>query len=72
MTENKRDEMTVEQWISLRKGEGKRIDPDHAEFTFHWGQIMDPYGVDPDLPDEYDQIGRLYFARNPNSDLGFL
>jgi hypothetical protein len=30
---------------------------------------MDPYGVDPDLPAEYWQIGREYFTRAPGSDV---
>jgi hypothetical protein len=28
---------------------------------------MDPYGIDPDLPEEYQQVGRAYFARAPGS-----
>ena len=29
----------------------------------------DPYGVDPELPEEYWQVGREYFARSPGSDV---
>jgi hypothetical protein len=46
-----------------------RIDPETAEFDKGWGQIMDPYGVDPDLPEECDCVGRVYFARPPVSDM---
>ena len=30
-------------------------------------QVVDPYGVYPDLPDGYDCIGRCYFARTTGS-----
>jgi hypothetical protein len=30
---------------------------------------MDPYAVDPNLPEEYDCVGRVYFARSPGSDV---
>jgi hypothetical protein len=30
---------------------------------------MEPYGVDPDLPKEYQCVGRGYFARSPGSDV---
>ena len=30
---------------------------------------MDPHGVDPDLPEEYSCLGRLYFVRSPGSDV---
>jgi hypothetical protein len=32
---------------------------------FVYAQTMDPYGDDPDLPDELSQVGREYFAYNP-------
>jgi hypothetical protein len=32
-------------------------------------QTLDPYGVEPDLPEEYQQVGRNYFARSPGSDV---
>jgi hypothetical protein len=46
-----------------RRAAALRIDPATAEITWSWGQIMDPYGDDPDLPEEYQCVGRLYFAR---------
>jgi hypothetical protein len=30
---------------------------------------LDPYGIDPDLPEEYWTVGREYFARTPGSDI---
>ena len=33
---------------------------------FIYAETMDPYGDDPDLPDEYRQIGREYFAVDPS------
>jgi hypothetical protein len=52
-----------------RVAAGKLIDAKTADLHWHWGLILDPYGVwnDPD----YDRgcIGRLYFLRAPNSDI---
>ena len=31
--------------------------------------LVDPYGVYSDLPEECQQVGREYFARNPGSDI---
>jgi hypothetical protein len=32
-------------------------------------QVLDPYGDNPDLPEECQQVGRDYFARSPGSDV---
>jgi hypothetical protein len=53
------------KWLATRKEAGLQIDPKTAEVHWGWGQICDPYGIDPDLPEEYDCIGRIYFARSP-------
>jgi hypothetical protein len=37
-----------------------------------YAQTLDPYGVDPDLPEELQQAGREYFARSPGSDVWVL
>jgi hypothetical protein len=62
------ENQSKDEWLAVRKAEAKQIDPDPAEIDFSWGQILDPYGLDPDLPEEYQCIGRLYFARRPGSD----
>jgi len=46
-----------------------KIDPDTAEVEWRYGQTFDLYGVDPDLPEEYQQIGREFFARCPGSSV---
>lgn len=63
------DELTIEQWLQIRKEEGRKIDPDTAEVDWCYAQVLDPYGVDPELPEEYRQVGREYFARSPGSDI---
>ena len=63
------DDMTVEQWLAIRKEAAHQIDPETAEVEWTYGQTADPYGVDPDLPEEYRQVGREYFARAPGSDV---
>jgi hypothetical protein len=61
------DEMTVEQWLAIRKEAGLKIDPKTAEVLWDYGNILDPYGVDPDLADVC--LGRVYFARSPTSKI---
>jgi hypothetical protein len=69
LADAKADQMTVEQWLAIRKEAGLKIDPETAEVTWQYAQILDPYGVHPDLPPECDQVGRAYFARSPGSDV---
>src|SRR5271156_1364948 len=61
------DELTHFQ--SIRTESGKNIDPETAEVEWTYAQTMDPYGIDPDLPEEYWQVGREYFARSPGSEI---
>jgi len=63
------DEMTVEQWLAIRKEAALQIDPETAEVEWTYAQTLDPYGVHPELPEEYQQVGRAYFARSPGSDV---
>ena len=51
-----------------RSEAGKRIDPATAEVWFTWGQVIDPYNEDPNLPDDCRCIGRIYWACAPESD----
>jgi hypothetical protein len=60
---------SIASWLAARKEAGALIDPRTAEVMRAYGQTLDPYGVDPDLPEEYRQIGRNYFARAPLSDV---
>jgi hypothetical protein len=59
----------VKKWLAIRKEAGLHIDPKTAEVTWEYAQTLDPYGIDPDLPEEMQQIGREYFARAPGSDV---
>ena len=63
------DEMPVEQWLAIRKEAARQIDPETAEVMWEYVEMADPYGVDPDLPEEYECIGRGYFASSPGSDV---
>ncbi len=63
------EKITVEQWLAIRKEEALKIDPDTAEVDWCYAQTLDPYGVDPDLPEECQQVGREQFARRPGSDV---
>jgi hypothetical protein len=59
----------VERWLATKKEAGLKIDPVTAEVDWEYGQVMDPYGVYSDLPEECQQVGRQYFARSPGSDI---
>ena len=63
------DDLTIEQWLQVRKEEGLKIDPETAEVDWNYVQTFDPYGVCSDLPEECQQVGRGYFARRPGSDI---
>jgi hypothetical protein len=63
------NEMTVEQWLAIRKEAALKIDPETAEVDWTYAETLDPYGVQSDLPDEYSQVGRAYFAHSPGSDV---
>ena len=56
------------QFYAAKKEAGLKIDPATAEVDWIYAQTFDPYGIEPDLPEEYQQIGRKYFARSPGSD----
>jgi hypothetical protein len=62
-------EITVEQWLAVRMEAGLRIDPETAEVDWRYGAIFDPYGIEPDLPEELRVARRVYFARSPGSDV---
>jgi hypothetical protein len=57
-------ERKVEKWLAIRKKAGRKIDPKTAKVMYSYAQVMDPYGVHPDLPREHQCVGRDYFARS--------
>jgi hypothetical protein len=63
------DHDDVEEWLAVRKREALKIDLETAEVMWTYTEVLDPYGVDRDLPEEYHQVGRAYFARSPESDI---
>ena len=62
-------EITVEYLRALRRAVGLHIDPKTAEVEWVYAQVLDPYGDNPDLPEECRQVGRDYFVRSPGSDV---
>jgi hypothetical protein len=62
-------QITVEQWLEIRKEAGLRIDPETAKVRWEYALTLDPYGVYPDLPAECRDVGRQYFACAPGSDI---
>ena len=63
------NKMTKEQWLAVLKEAALQIDPETAEVHFEYAQILDPYGVHDDLPEECQCVGRVYFAHSPGSDV---
>jgi hypothetical protein len=43
----------------------RRINAETAVVFFVYAQTMDPYGDEPDLPPELQQVGRVFFAVDP-------
>jgi hypothetical protein len=68
---SEKSQLAKEQWLALRKDAALRIDPETAEVYWTYGQTLDPYGVE-NLPEEYQQIQRNYFARSPGSNVWVL
>jgi hypothetical protein len=60
-------EISVEEWLAIRKEAGLTIDPRAAEVMWTYANTIDPYDVHTDLSDEEKQIGRVYFARAPGN-----
>jgi len=63
------DQMTVKEWLAIRKQAALKIDPETAEVTWIYAEECDPYGVHPDLPAGWSCVSRAQFARSPGSDV---
>jgi hypothetical protein len=59
----------IEKFYEARRQAGLAINLFTAEVWWEYGQVLDPYGLGLDLPEEARQIGRNYFARAPGSDI---
>ena len=59
----------MREWLRIRKEAGLQIVPSTAKVIFEYVSVGDPYGILPPLPEEYECIGRAYFARSPDSDI---
>jgi len=60
-----------QRWRAIRKEAGLKIEPETAEVTCSYEQTLDPYGIKDEweLPEEFDSVGREYFARSPGSEI---
>jgi hypothetical protein len=54
---------------SDRQAIGERIAPATADVFFIYAQTLDPYGDDPHLPAELQQMGREFFTVDPGEDV---
>ena len=55
-------------FYEAKMAEGLKIDPRTAYVMKSYAQVLDPYGIEHDLPGELQCIGSVYFARAPGSD----
>jgi hypothetical protein len=62
-------EMRIVEWLAIRKEAGLQIDPDTAEVCCRYAQVLDPYGIYPNLPEQGYCVGRFYFARSRGTDV---
>lgn len=65
-----KDDLTREEyqrWVAGREDAGLKIDIETCELGRWAAYDCDPYGVDPDLPGEMQQVGTNRFVRSPES-----
>jgi hypothetical protein len=62
-------QLTVQRWRAIRKEAAAKIDPETAEIGWAYAYEVDPYGLNPDLPEELQTVGRARFARSPGTDV---
>jgi hypothetical protein len=65
----KMTEQELKEFRSVREEAGLKIDPATAEVDWEFAEVADPYGIRPDLPKEYQQVGRVYFARSSKDEI---
>lgn len=68
-TNTTEEQMTIDQWLQIRKEEGLKLNEENAEVMWWYAESLDPYGVYPDLPVKLQQVGQECFARSPGSDI---
>jgi hypothetical protein len=64
--------MTDDEYKEFRKArqqEGLKFDPETAEVTGKYVEVLDPYGCDPNWTIEMSCIGWDHFVRAPGSDI---
>ena len=63
------DQISVEEWLAIRKKAALEIDAETAEISSLYGPTIDSYGVYDDLTEEEQQVGKNRFARSPGSEI---
>jgi len=69
MRNSRMSDQELKEFRSILREAARYIDPVKAEVEWTYGQILDPYGIAPDLREEYQKVGRNYFARSPGSEI---
>src|SRR3954454_646454 len=63
------NEHETAEFLDVRRKAAEHIDSETAEVSWTYALIVDPYGIDPNVPEELHVVGRAYFARSPDSDI---
>jgi hypothetical protein len=69
--ESENTQASKRRWLTMRKEEALKIDPETAEVFWQHGSVRNPYGLHP-VPYEEDFIWENYFARSPSSEVWVL
>jgi hypothetical protein len=59
----------VEEFLAIRREAAQQMYLETEEVEWDYGMDADPYGIDRDLPEELQQVGRIYFPRCAGSDI---
>jgi hypothetical protein len=57
----------LREWLASREEAGRKIDIETCEIGCWYTCLADPYGLHPDVPEEFQQIGRMHFVRSAES-----
>jgi hypothetical protein len=67
-TRDLRTKEGLHQWVASREEAGRVIDVQNCELGHWYAYDADPYGVNPELPEEMQQIGTNRFVRSAESN----
>ncbi len=74
--QDERTDVALPAWQKIRRElrsrAARRIRPDTATLAFDYAQVVDPYGEVPNVPPEFQCVGRAYFLFDPDEKVWVL